>query len=262
MISRPSLVCNWCQSHEVREYASSSVGKWPARKRCVRCGAISYVTMPHPAQLDDYYKQSLVAGELGRDASGNTDSLIARQLLTMLYWKADKGPTLDFGAGQGNLTREIIQQGGEAVAFEPYGGSALIEMGVRVIRQFSDFNPGEQFSLIISMEVIEHLVDPIATLTQLYALLGEGGRLVLTTPNAHGLIARMTGDSWREAANPTHLNLFTMKSLCLVANAAGFSKIVRIRRPLSYGKRGLKRYALALAQILGIDGGLRVVLTK
>ncbi len=226
------------------------------------CGAISYVVLPSPSLLDDYYKRAWLAGDQGRQASGTTEASIAREFLQTLNWSADKGSTLDFGAGQGHLTVEIGRQGGEVVAFEPYGDPALLEMGVRVVRSFSEFSPDEQFAWIISMEVIEHLTDPIAALTQLYSLLSKDGRLVLTTPNANGLVAKLSGDAWREAANPTHLNLFTMKALRLAAASAGFSRVVRLRKPVSYGKHGLKKYALSLTQLLGIDGGLRVVLTK
>lgn len=228
----------------------------------MQCGAISYVVLPSSSELNDYFKHAWLAGDQGRAASGTTDRLIAREFLRALNWSADAGRTLDFGAGQGSLSMEITALGGEVVAFEPYGNPALPELGVRVVKSFSEFNPDKQFAWIISMEVIEHLPDPIATLTQLHSLLSKDGRLVLTTPNANGLVAKLSGDAWREAANPTHLNLFTMKALCLAASAAGFSRVVRLRSPLSYGKRGLKRHALSLTQLLGIDGALRVVLTK
>ncbi len=259
---RTRISCNWCLSPKTRVYASPLTGKWPARKRCRACGAISYVALPNSSQLDEYYKQAWLIGNQGREASGNSDTLTARELLWALDWRASSGCTLDFGAGRGNLTREIGALGGEVVAFEPYGDPVLLESGVRVVKSFSEFSPDEQFAWIISMEVIEHLTDPIAALTQLYSLLRKDGRLVLTTPNANGLVAKLSGDAWREAVNPTHLNLFTMRSLRLAAASAGFSRVVRLRRPFSCGKHGLKKYALSLTQLLGIDGALRVVLTK
>ena len=256
------ICCDWCLSPKNRDYASPLPGKWPVRKRCRACGAIGYVALPSPSQLDDYYKQAWLAGDQGREASGNSDRLIARELLQTLDWRAGSGCTLDFGAGRGSLAVEISALGGEVVAFEPYGDPALHESGIRVVKSFPEFSPNEQFEWIISMEVIEHLMDPIATLTQLYSLLSQDGRLVLTTPNANGLVAKLSGDAWRETANPTHLNLFTMKALCMAASAAGFSRVERLHRPLSYGKKGLKKHALSLTQLLGIDGQLRVVLTK
>ncbi len=257
-----SICCDWCASPETQHYASPLPGQWPARKRCRECGAISYVALPNPLQLDDYYKQNWLAGDQGLEASGNSDRFTARELLRVLDWHPESGCTLDFGAGRGNLAREISALGGDVVAFEPYGEPELQKSGLRVVKSFLEFSPDAQFAWIMSMEVIEHVTDPIATLTKLHSLLRQDGRLVLTTPNAKGLIAKLSGDAWRETANPTHLNLFTLKAIRLVAAAAGFSRVERLRSTSSYGNHGLKKYALSAAQFFGIDGGLHVVLTK
>src|SRR5690606_13372180 len=46
---------------------------------------------------------------------------------------------------------------------------------------------GEQFDTVLAADVLEHLHDPASCLRQLYRLLPEDGRLVVSVPNiAHG----------------------------------------------------------------------------
>jgi SAM-dependent methyltransferase len=80
----------------------------------------------------------------------------------------------------------------------------------------------QQFDVIVLSHVIEHLPDPIHTLTQLRSLLSPRGRLLLTTPNALSLGARIFGAFWRGLEPPRHFNVFSPDSLRQALERAGF----------------------------------------
>jgi len=73
------------------------------------------------------------------------------------------------------------------------------------------------------------------------------------------LRSRLNGSNWREIQNPTHINLFSYQGLKRLLEQAGFTEVVRLYKPVSYNQSGLRALALALTQLIGIDGGLRIL---
>ncbi|MCC7222023.1 MAG: methyltransferase domain-containing protein, partial [Candidatus Contendobacter sp.] len=102
-------------------------------------------------------------------------------------------------------------------------------------------------------------LNPQKQLEKIRRSLAPGGKLIVTTPNAKGWRAKIDNFSWREANNPTHINLFSESALKSCLAKAGFTGVKRIFQPVTYKATGLKALALSMTQRLGIDGGLRFV---
>jgi SAM-dependent methyltransferase len=81
--------------------------------------------------------------------------------------------------------------------------------------------PDASFDLVHASHLIEHLNDPAAFLGEVARVLAPGGLLVITTPNADGLQARLLGRNWRSAIYD-HLYLFSSRSLRALLLARGF----------------------------------------
>jgi SAM-dependent methyltransferase len=71
---------------------------------------------------------------------------------------------------------------------------------------------------VVMMEVIEHLIDPVAMLRSLAALLKPGGKLLMTTPNKS---VYLDDDYWQTDNPPVHLWWFSETSVRRLAQAAG-----------------------------------------
>ena len=79
------------------------------------------------------------------------------------------------------------------------------------------------FDYITMDQVIEHVIDPIETLSGIARVLKPGGRLVMTTPNSNGWGVRAFGDKWIHWHCPYHLQQYSRKSMKLAAKKTGFT---------------------------------------
>lgn len=106
------------------------------------------------------------------------------------------GRHLDFGAGDGTLTRLMIEAGFPTAAFEPSPERrASLERTLGGLPGFLGVaaETDAPYDAVVMAEVIEHVideeVDPV--LRAVHGFLRPGGRLVISTPHAEDLEASM-----------------------------------------------------------------------
>jgi 2-polyprenyl-3-methyl-5-hydroxy-6-metoxy-1,4-benzoquinol methylase len=80
----------------------------------------------------------------------------------------------------------------------------------------------EQFDIITSFEVIEHINNPVNELTNFHALLRKGGLVYLTTPNFNSLLRYRLKSAYNVICYPEHLSYYTPKTLKKIFTSAGF----------------------------------------
>jgi SAM-dependent methyltransferase len=102
---------------------------------------------------------------------------------------------LDLGAGTGTLALRLHELGWDVIAadFNPAGyhaGIPFVEIDFNEQDFASRLGPGS-FTLITSVEVIEHVENPIGFLRNIGRLLAPDGLAVLTTPNVDSTPARI-----------------------------------------------------------------------
>jgi SAM-dependent methyltransferase len=204
--------------------------------QCKQCGLIFCDPMPDAAALEEFYAHYAPAAvENGPQGAETIRSQLLKEAQRLGH--NDKfGDLLDVGCGYGfflksmqGLCRSVT--GVELSAEEAvYAGS---ELGLKVHHctlEEARF-PDSCFDCVTMWDVIEHLSDPMDHLQQIWRILKPGGLLVLSTPNACCLTARLTRGAWRLWAPPEHLYYFclpTMKRMCF---NAGF----RIESAFTFG---------------------------
>jgi len=67
--------------------------------------------------------------------------------------------------------------------------------------------PDKSADVIFALHIVEHLERPRDFLSQVWRVLRPGGLLVLATPNAKGLGARIMKSRWQGFDDPTHISL-------------------------------------------------------
>ena len=106
------------------------------------------------------------------------------------------GRHLDFGAGDGTLTRLMIEAGFPTAAYEPAPERrAVLDRQLAGLAGFlgADAEAHAPYDAVLMAEVIEHVLDQDldAVLSTIHAFLKPGGRLVITTPHDEDLDASM-----------------------------------------------------------------------
>lgn len=88
--------------------------------------------------------------------------------------------------------------------------------------RIEDFQSEQRFDLILMLNLIEHVADPLAVLAQAGRLLAPGGRILLQTPNIDCWDARFFRHrNWAGFHTPRHWVLFSPESFLALAARAG-----------------------------------------
>jgi 2-polyprenyl-3-methyl-5-hydroxy-6-metoxy-1,4-benzoquinol methylase len=107
---------------------------------------------------------------------------------------------------------------------------------------FDDYEGApSSFSVIHMGDVIEHMLDPRAAVKKSHALLAPKGLLIMATPDADSLfakislpIARFLNISWPHALPPAHTFQFSEANLTLMLNQEGFDAVHRHSLPIGF----------------------------
>lgn len=124
--------------------------------------------------------------------------------------------SLDFGCGKAALVRLLLDQGCDAWGQDAYPRAAYADERV------SAAWPEGRFDLITAVEVLEHTLDPVATLRELRERLAPAGLLVLTTELFDEAVH---GPDWVYLApeHGQHITLLSAAGLRLAAERAGLA---------------------------------------
>lgn len=87
-----------------------------------------------------------------------------------------------------------------------------------------DFASDDRYHAILMLNLIEHVVDPVAVLKRAGELLAPGGRIYVKTPNFRALDAKLFRNrNWGGYHCPRHFVLFSRESFALVSSKAGLA---------------------------------------
>lgn len=166
-------------------------------------------------------------------ASGDSLARLSR-------WIRPGASVLELGAAAGYFTEWLKQQGAsvDVVDIDPEAGRATKPFARRVVIADLDSDGWEaslsgggappRYDFIVCADVLEHLRDGARVLARLRPLLAPDGELLLSVPNvAHAaIIAGLLDDRFEYGGegllDPTHLRLYTWRSLGALLRAAGF----------------------------------------
>ncbi|MEP5154816.1 bifunctional 2-polyprenyl-6-hydroxyphenol methylase/3-demethylubiquinol 3-O-methyltransferase UbiG [Planktotalea sp.] len=140
-------------------------------------GKFKPLHMLNPCRLD--YITSQIAGEFDRDLSAENPFAGLR--------------ILDIGCGGGLLSEPMARLGATVVGADAAAGNIPVaqihaeQSGLKIDYRHTTAEAmaeaGEQFDVVLNMEVVEHVADPLAYLTACQQLLKPGGLHICSTIN-------------------------------------------------------------------------------
>jgi len=230
------LLCESDRSHPVWRQNGSLI------ERCGGCGVLFTVNPLSQAELVTLYDKGAL--------TGTPTELIGKNHGPPPAWKQKEhfeileqikslgicgGTLLDVGSFEGMFMRNAKQCGFGVMGVEPMREAfihAHDTLGLPVVHgdlQSAAF-PAASFTAVSLLDVIEHVSDPVAQLREVFRVLKRGGILVITTPNAAGLLQRIVATKRKICCQPWcpiddvpwHLWGFTPSTIRLCMEKAGF----------------------------------------
>ena len=150
---------------------------------------------------------------------------------------------LDIGAADGSIARALISRGCRVWAVEVNAAWAdkartvcerVIVGDVEQLDLETELG-GKRFDVVLLLDVLEHLHDPLATLARVSNLLAPGGRIIASIPNvAHGAVrlSLMSGAfTYTETGllDRTHLRFFDRRGAETLFRSAKLRIVERLR---------------------------------
>jgi len=162
---------NTVDDAEIAKFEAMAAEWWDAK------GKFAPLHMMNPIRLD--YITAQIAAEFGRDLHDNQPFAGLR--------------LLDIGCGGGLLSEPMARLGATVVGADAAAGNIPVaqvhadhsglEIDYRHTTAEALAAAGEQFDVVLNMEVVEHVADPQAYLTACQQLLKPGGLMVCSTIN-------------------------------------------------------------------------------
>ena len=136
---------------------------------------------------------------------------------------------LDYGCGNGGLVRYLRQQGfRHAVGFDcGWITEQSRKLGIPLLTDRELGGCCGTFDVVTMLEVIEHVLDPLAILQHARRLLKPNGILYLTTGNARPYRDRLL--AWRYVIPEIHVSFFEPCTLEAALSRAGFRPEYQLR---------------------------------
>jgi 2-polyprenyl-3-methyl-5-hydroxy-6-metoxy-1,4-benzoquinol methylase len=171
-----------------------------------------------------------------------------------------KKRVLELGAATGHVTKALINQGCDvaAVEYDPEWAKDLeaVASSVHVLDLNSpawvkEFEP--EFDVITAGDVLEHLIDPVRTLSEMASLLGPDGYIVISVPHIAHADVRMSllQGKFRYTEygllDATHIRFFTYDGVKELAAKAGMAitELKRVRIPAFETEQAVPRASIS-----------------
>jgi SAM-dependent methyltransferase len=134
---------------------------------------------------------------------------------------------LEIGSSTGHFLDLARLEGWNVTGVEPdenVAAQAIENFDVNV--EISDLRnvkfPDDHFDVVVMFHVIEHFLDPLAEINEIYRILRSGGILVAETPRFDTMWFRLLKERERSVI-PDHFFYFTRKTLSEMVTTTGFS---------------------------------------
>ena len=189
--------------------------------RCSVCRHRYHNPLPTQSYLSKLYSQGsrFVVGHTS-GSSPDSPGVLSRVADNIFCGRKLPGlSVLEIGSGNGRFLQWIEQHGAKVVGVEPgpWGDGTP-----HTVHDISEIGP-QSFDIIIMLDVLEHLSNPIGALNDLLRFASKDTLLVGAFPNAESVQSRLWRGRWRMVRPFGHLHYFSEASIDKVFGRAGWT---------------------------------------
>ena len=206
--------------------AGRRLKRFPSYVRCT-CGLVRLGSPPTTSYDDAYFSDDAALG--GRDFESqwaeHYDAVRFDEELDRLGAPRRGDALLDYGSATGGFLVRAAGRGWDAAGIEvsAHAREVSASKGARAYESLAALPAGASFDVVTMHHVLEHLDDPVASLTAVRGVLRPGGRLLVEVPNWRSIERLVEGNRWVDLRADQHLWQFSESSLRRVLSRGGFA---------------------------------------
>ncbi|MBI5611892.1 MAG: class I SAM-dependent methyltransferase [Gammaproteobacteria bacterium] len=222
MIGAEIKDCRICQTSSVPYAHTPAAYDVPAAEllNCPQCGQVWKSRLLHAPREQ--------VGEVATRGFSIQHASLVLEMLPQAVVRAPGIRVLDVGCWDGAVLADFpdtwIRHG-----IEPHPGAAdrAIARGLTVFNTLVESAPltADSYDVIVLLDVLEHLADPLAALNKLSAALTSGGYLVALTGNVASRAARFYKGCWYYCNYSEHVTFFCPDSVRQGLSIAGLGLV-------------------------------------
>jgi SAM-dependent methyltransferase len=215
--------------------------------QCRRCGLVYMNPQVVPEDLGSLYPADYEAHGAAEKAGGfaihrvqqrlrrrpGFDRLSRGLVNVKIPWPiyrtlTSESRVLDVGCGAGSFLAQVRQDRGcQVYGVDVSGAAARRAKTLHGIEVFEGALPDapfpeSSFDVITAWWSLEHMPDPLATVSRMYRLLKDGGHCFLGLPNFCSINARWFKSRWFHLDPPRHLSIWTPRTATQMLQEYGF----------------------------------------
>lgn len=201
---------------------------------CADCGLLRLDPLPvanATAALygADYFSSAAPGRYADYIGDEKTHRQNARRFLRRLAELGPPGTLVEIGSAAGFLLNEAQVAGWGVAGVEVSEAMTVVSrerFGLEIVKKIADLGlPAGSVDTVVANQVIEHLVDPLETLSAARALLRPGGMLLMETWDIGSAVARVFNSKWQQVAPPFVVWLWDRRQLKAILGRAGFRTV-------------------------------------
>lgn len=238
--------CSICNSKNIEviydgQIRNGSIGKFTEENikmyQCKNCDAIWHAQIL--GDIQSFYQSDDYRNSIGEEVLDSEFYKLhdAETLAKFSYTGTEifRNKTVaDIGCGCGAFLDHIHGVAKQAIGVEPtknFHGFMVNKYPVfssmeAMLGEGQADNWRGRVDVVTSFDVIEHVVDPLSFLKNVYALLGDGGQAIIGTPTDAPIMRELLGKTYEKELlfSVQHLWIFGERNLRLLSGKAGFAE--------------------------------------
>ncbi|MBX6331152.1 MAG: class I SAM-dependent methyltransferase [Gemmatimonadaceae bacterium] len=230
ILPREAYRCALCGGRE-----GTTLLEWVEGYHVVRCHRCDYSTASFAIEsakthVEDVYASDLYYEKFARETLAHFEyrknrmgAERYRYVIERLGLDPQRARVLDVGCGAGLFLAYLKDRGVSARGLEVFPRAVRFcrEMGLDVSDTDLRDEPDGAYDAIVMFDVLEHLDDPISTVSVAAKKLKPGGFLVGYTPNIHSVAYELMGSQQNTLLPFEHVGFFSDASFTYLAEHAG-----------------------------------------